>query len=144
MAFRFEQKILFKHCDPAGIVFYPRYFEMMNDAVEAWFDEALGLPFEAMHAETGVPTVTISADFTAPSRHGDRLVIELAPTRLGGTSVDLTLTAACGGETRFVARLTLVHVTLATMRPARWPEPQRGLIAAAIPKRQDEEPHAAE
>jgi 4-hydroxybenzoyl-CoA thioesterase len=144
MGFRFEQKILFKHCDPAGIVFYPRYFVMINDTVEAWFDEALGLPFEAMHAETGVPTVTITADFTAPSRHGDRLVIDLVPTRLGGTSVDLTLTASCAGETRFVCRLTLVNVALDTMRPARWPEPQRGLIAAAIPPKPDEETHAAE
>ncbi|MEL6103010.1 MAG: acyl-CoA thioesterase, partial [Pseudomonadota bacterium] len=28
MSFQFLQKVLFKHCDPAGIVFYPRYFEM--------------------------------------------------------------------------------------------------------------------
>ena len=32
--FSFSQDIGFRHCDPAGIVFYPRYFEMMNDAVE--------------------------------------------------------------------------------------------------------------
>ena len=31
--------IRFRHCDAAGIVFYPRYFEMMNDLVEDWFAE---------------------------------------------------------------------------------------------------------
>jgi 4-hydroxybenzoyl-CoA thioesterase len=44
MLFSINQKVLFKHCDPAGIVFYPRYFEMINDCVEAFFDE-IGTPF---------------------------------------------------------------------------------------------------
>ena len=29
--------IEFNHCDPAGIVFYPRYFEMTNSVVENFF-----------------------------------------------------------------------------------------------------------
>ena len=28
--FSHEQRVRFGHCDPAGIVFYPRYFEMIN------------------------------------------------------------------------------------------------------------------
>ena len=39
-----RRKVLFKHCDPAGIVFHPRYFETVNDCVAAFFD-ALGDPF---------------------------------------------------------------------------------------------------
>ena len=31
--FRQSQEITFRQCDPAGIVFYPRYFEMMNDVI---------------------------------------------------------------------------------------------------------------
>ena len=34
MAFVFPQKVRFQHCDPAGIVFYPRYFEMLNTTIE--------------------------------------------------------------------------------------------------------------
>src|SRR5260370_493059 len=37
-AFVSQVQVLFRHCDPAGIVFYPRYFEMVNDLVEEWFD----------------------------------------------------------------------------------------------------------
>ena len=33
----------FRHCDPAGIVFYPRYAEMVNDTVEHWFKHGLGV-----------------------------------------------------------------------------------------------------
>lgn len=39
MLFTFTQKVLFKHCDPAGIVFYPRYFEIINDCIEAFFEQ---------------------------------------------------------------------------------------------------------
>ena len=55
--FHYTQKVMFKHCDPAGIVFYPRYFEMMNDVVESFFAECLGLPFERLLVTAGVPTV---------------------------------------------------------------------------------------
>ena len=33
-----QVEVRFRHFDPAGIVFYPRYFEMINDFVEEWFD----------------------------------------------------------------------------------------------------------
>ena len=42
-----QVEVRFRHCDPAGIVFYPRYFEMINDFVEEWFDKGMGLPFHA-------------------------------------------------------------------------------------------------
>ena len=29
--FRHSIDVMFQHCDPAGIVFYPRFFEMMNE-----------------------------------------------------------------------------------------------------------------
>ena len=33
MTFTTQRKVRFQHCDPAGIVFYPRYFEMINSVV---------------------------------------------------------------------------------------------------------------
>jgi 4-hydroxybenzoyl-CoA thioesterase len=121
MAFQFPQKVMFKHCDPAGIVFYPRYFEMLNDAVESFFDEALGLPFENLHSSGGVPTAEISTTFHRPSRHGDRLIIALTVTRVGHSSVGLAFHATCEGETRLTARSTLVLID-ASGRPTPWPE----------------------
>lgn len=90
-AFEHPITVRFQDCDPAGIVFYPRFFEMMNATVEAWFDKELGLPWQRMHLEekTGVPLVKTEAEFLAPARLGDRLVMHLAVTRLGRSSVDL-------------------------------------------------------
>lgn len=34
-------RIRFSECDPAGIVFYPQYFVLFNDLLEAWVDQLL-------------------------------------------------------------------------------------------------------
>ena len=127
MHFRFPQKILFKHCDPAGIVFYPRYFEIINDAVEAMFADLIGWPFEDMHDGSGVPTATISVDFTAPSRHGDRIELGITILKLGRSSMVLKTVAQAGDETRFIADHVLVCID-DRGRPRSWPEAVRRKI----------------
>ena len=67
MHFTLHQKVLFKHCDPAGIVFFPRYFEMINDAVEAMFEEILDWPFEKLHEGFGAPTARIDVSSKRPA-----------------------------------------------------------------------------
>ena len=121
----------FNHCDPAGIVFYPRYFEMTNSVVENFFAEVGGYSFARMMAEgQGVPTARLETNFHAPSRLGDRLDFTLAVMRIGGASIGFTLTARCGPELRITADLTLVWVQ--TGRPAPWPEALRHRLAAHL------------
>ncbi len=124
MHFRFPQKILFKHCDPAGIVFYPRYFEIINDAVEAMFSDLIGWPFEDMHKGAGVPTATISVDFTAPSRHGVQVELVISIVKLGRSSMVLKTVAMAGEEIRFIADHVLVCIN-EQGRPRSWPEDVR-------------------
>lgn len=126
--FLFPQKVLFKHCDPAGIVFYPRYFEMMNDCVEAFFGDALGAPFEDLHRTGATPTVAINTVFQSPSHHGDQLIVTLTVTRMGNTSVSLQMVADCSGQTRFETTSTLVNVNLQG-RPEPWPDDLRMALA---------------
>ncbi len=116
-----DQKVLFRHCDPAGIVFFPRYFEMMNDLVEAFFDEALDYPFEQILKTEGIPTAQIETRFVRPSYHGDHLRLSLWVLRLGTASLTYRMTATCSDEVRFETRATLVHVDN-TGRPSPWPE----------------------
>lgn len=127
MAFEFPQKVLFKHCDPAGIVFFPRYFEMINDCVEAFFDQGLGVPFHDLHRVSAVPTAQIKTQFPAPSRHGDRLLFQLDITKIGRSSADYSMTARCGKETRLKTSATLVHVD-ANGRPTAWPDQIRNKL----------------
>ena len=125
--FTFLQKVQFKHCDPAGIVFYPRFIEMINDAVEAMFDEALGWPFEVLLRDGGVPTASIGVDFLTPSRHGDQLDIVIDIEKLGRASMRLAITALSGGSTRFRGSMTLVYVD-SDDRPQHWPDTVRARI----------------
>jgi 4-hydroxybenzoyl-CoA thioesterase len=128
MAFTYEQLVLFKHCDPAGIVFYPRYFEMMNDCTEAFFAGPVGWPFHEMHRDgSAVPTAEIKTRFTRPSHHGDRLILTLAVERVGRSSLGIHITAKSGEETRFISHSTLVLVD-GEGRPKPWTQEQRNLL----------------
>jgi 4-hydroxybenzoyl-CoA thioesterase len=102
----------FNHCDPAGIVFYPRYFEMLNSVVENFFADVVGVSFATMHLKmaSGVPTVTLAADFVAPSRLGDKLIFMLDIEKIGRTSLSLQIEGKCEGEKRLSVRLTVVWV----------------------------------
>jgi len=126
-------QIEFNHCDPAGIVFYPRYFEMTNSVVENFFADEVGRSFAQMHSAgmtNGVPTVHIEADFIAPSRLGDKVLFTLRVVKLGGSSVGIEITGQMGEELRLRARLTLVWID--TMKAAPWPDPMRARLAAHL------------
>lgn len=127
--------IEFNHCDPAGIVFYPRYFEMTNHVCENFFREAVGVSYAAMMKEgAGVPTARIETDFKAPSRLGEVLEVALVVTRLGGSSVTVRIEASCEGQHRLTATLTLVWVKevdgVLGARP--WPEAMKAKLAAYV------------
>lgn len=101
-AYRKKIRIRFTHCDAAGIVFYPRYFEMFNDLVEDWFREELGCSFAELHKirHWGVPTVHLEVDFVAPSSFGEVVSAKLAVRKLGTSSMSLeiTLRGTNGGD----------------------------------------------
>jgi 4-hydroxybenzoyl-CoA thioesterase len=107
-------QVHFSDTDPAGIIFYPRYFEMTSGLIEDWFADALGHPFNAMHQgmEHGVPTISLDISFSAASRIADRLRLTLAVERLGKSSITLDITATCGDEERFKMRQVLVYAAL--------------------------------
>ena len=120
MHYRFLQKVLFKHCDPAGIVFYPRYFEMINDAVETMFDDLFEWPFEQILSVGGVPTVSFNVDFKASSRHGEHLELNLTVQDLGQSSMMIQTIARASDEIRMVADQVIVLVGL-DGQPMSWP-----------------------
>ncbi len=127
MAFTTQRKVRFQHCDPAGIVFYPRYFEMINSVVEDWFEEVVQRDFNQLHVEsgTGVPTAAIDTQFHAPSRLGERLTFELAVQAVGRSSLTLQIIAYCGDQKRLTSRSTLVYVDLNSGKPMPWTEAMR-------------------
>ena len=128
MSFETHAQVRFADVDPAGIVFYPRYFEMLNDLIEDWFDEALDWPFDAMHlsAHAGVPTAELQCRFVAPSRLGERLTRQLRVTHIGRSSVVVAIRFAGGDDdTRLEVTQRLVCVDTRAMRPQALPDAVR-------------------
>ena len=82
-----QEKIRFEHIDFAGIVFYPRYLEMLNALVEDWFEEALHRPFHKMHETNGIPTVDLKVQFKKAARLGETLTKELWVKELRSSSL---------------------------------------------------------
>ncbi len=126
-AFISRQKILFQHCDPARIVFFPRYFELLNQVVEEWFEEGIGVSFADMHMkrEEGIPTLKVEAMFMAPSRLGDVLEFTLKVIQIGNTSATLLVKATCNGELRLEMKQVIVHISNVTGKSRAWPDDMR-------------------
>jgi 4-hydroxybenzoyl-CoA thioesterase len=130
-----EYLIRFSHCDPGGIVHFPRFFDMINAAVEDWFALALGLPFDTMHLARryGFPIVHTQCEFLRPCRIGERLVLELSVARIGRASLDLLLCGRIGGEERIRARNVRAMMSLETYRALPIPEDLRAGMARFAP-----------
>ncbi len=111
--FRKKEKIRFKHVDYAGIVFYPRFLEMLNDLVEDWFEEALDRPFSRIHETNGIPTVDLKVQFKKPARIGDHLEKFLWVKSIGAAAVTCGFRFEDeGANTCLEGEVTLVNVAL--------------------------------
>jgi 4-hydroxybenzoyl-CoA thioesterase len=130
--FETQALVRLRDCDPAGIVFYPRYLEMFNNLVEDWFRDGLELPFaELIGARNwGIPTVHLEVDFVKPSRMGETLHAAMSVRQIGRSSVhlDLLFTGPDGAE-RVRGKLVLVLTDLSEHRAFEIPAGLREKIA---------------
>ncbi|HWT18589.1 MAG TPA: thioesterase family protein [Variovorax sp.] len=135
--FQRARMIRFSDCDPAGIVFYPQYFVMLNGLVEDWVSEGLGIDYHALIAERriGLPTVRLEADFRAVSRMGDQVMLGLAVERLGSRSMALALRCfdPASGELRMQVKQVLVTTSLESHRAVEIPHDLRTAILRDAP-----------
>lgn len=111
--FHHPVRVEFNHCDPAGIVFYPRYFEMVNATCESFFREVAGYSYAAMmQAGDATPTASLQATFHAPSRLEEMLDWQLVVLRIGSSSLRVRITAVGeDGRLRVTVEKTLVFTT---------------------------------
>lgn len=89
------------HCDPAGIVFNPRFFEMFDQNTWALFANALGVKpheFAKTFGILGIPLVDAGADFKKPARFGDTVEIASRVSEFRRSSFDVEHRITVGGE----------------------------------------------
>ena len=77
------------HCDPLGIIFYPRYYEMFDISTTVLIEQALGLSkaeYLKAYDFAGHPLVETRARFRTPTRFGDEIEIATALVDCGRSS----------------------------------------------------------
>jgi 4-hydroxybenzoyl-CoA thioesterase len=79
-------------CDPAGIIYYPRYFAFFDASTSALLERALGmtkLDYLKAYDFAGHPLVNTHCRFLIPTRFGDDVVIESVATEFRRSSFDV-------------------------------------------------------
>lgn len=128
----------FGHCDPAGIVFYPRYFEMLNALIEDWFTQGLGVDYAQLLGprRVGMPTVQLNTEFKRVSRMGDMLTQCIAIKKLGRTSLTLAVSFEGTDGPRVAFEQVLVCTSLDTHKPLPFPDDLRAALERLTDKTQ--------
>jgi 4-hydroxybenzoyl-CoA thioesterase len=99
--FRRQLTIEWGQCEPAGIVFNARYFEMFDISTWMLFENALGVTTHQL-SETfgivGIPLVDARANFVKPVKFGDEVEIASRVTEFRRSSFDVEHRLSSGGE----------------------------------------------
>jgi len=117
--FSIKEPIRFTHTDPAGFVFFPRYFEMFQAVAEDWFTNRLASKFSDMILvqEIGQPTAHIDCQFVKPCRLSEVLDLAIILEKFGNSSLELRFLGTVDGEIRLRAHSVQVMVSMKTGRP---------------------------
>jgi 4-hydroxybenzoyl-CoA thioesterase len=134
LTFTRERLIRFSHCDPAGIVYFVNFFDMVGGVVEDWFREVVELPFQEMHLKrrVGFPIVNTGCEFYKPTQLGDTLSLELWIARLGRSSIEFMVKGSVQGEDKFRARHKVALVSLDSWRALPIPQDMRAKMQPYI------------
>ena len=139
--FTSHSTVRFNHTDPASYVFFPRYFEMLQAAVEDWFTIALGISYARLvnDQRIGFPTARTECEFFHPSRLGDTVDTTIYVEHMGNASLHIVFVGSVDGQERLRARSVLVCISLETGKSQPLSDDMRVQIDAYI-RRQGEIP----
>jgi 4-hydroxybenzoyl-CoA thioesterase len=119
-------------CDPAGIIFYPRYFEIFDTGTTALFERALGMSkidYLKAFDFAGHPVVETRARFRQPTRFGDDISIETKLVECSESTLKLEHRISKGGALAVEGLETRAWVTRDATDPWRM---QRGPIPKEV------------
>jgi len=130
LTFRRQLKIEWGHCDPAGIVFNPRFFEFFDANSWLLFETALGLKQQYLastYGIVGIALVDARANFLKPAKFGDTIEIASQVSEFRRSSFDVEHRISIGGELAVEGGETRVWAARSADDPDR-------ISAATIPK----------
>ena len=118
---RYPVRVQYEDTDMGGIVYHANYLKFCERARSDWV-AGLGIDQRALReAGTVFAVARIEADFRAPARFGEDLVVETALEGASPARATLRQIVTRGGRTLYDSRAVLVAMTLAG-RPVRLPD----------------------
>lgn len=112
--FRRQLTVGWGQCDPAGIVFNSRLFEIFDTGTWQLFEAALGVkPHELANAFgiSGIPLVDVRANFLRPIKFGDVVDMVSRVSEFRRSSFDVEHRLSVGGELAVEGNETRVWVS---------------------------------
>jgi 4-hydroxybenzoyl-CoA thioesterase len=120
--YRRQLTIEWGQCDPAGIVFNSRFFEIFDTATWRMFEAALGVkPHELAKAFgiIGIPLVDASANFLKPIKFGDVVEMTSRVSEFRRSSFDIEHRLSVGGEVKVEGAETRVWAARGNDNPEK-------------------------
>ena len=106
--FSHRLRVRYCECDPQGVVFNGNYFTYFDVAMTEFHRQVIGEYADLVNAGLEMVVAEASARYLAPAHFDEELDIELAPGRLGTSSLTIQLvvkqaeTVIAEGELRYV------------------------------------------
>jgi 4-hydroxybenzoyl-CoA thioesterase len=123
--------VRFDEVDAAGIVYFARFFTWCHDAMEAMLAPLSGGYTALVRTRRlGLPAVHVEADYQAPLRFGDEVLVEATVERLGTSSVGLRfdILRSPGREPVAVVKHVVALVDLGAIRAQPLPDDVRAVF----------------
>jgi len=126
-AFVTQQQVRFGDVDPAGIVYFPKIYDLIHQAFEELWDVHVGKRYYHLlcEEELGFPLVHSEVQFRHPLHFGDRPVVRITCFHLGRSSIGLRYLFTVGDVECVDARMTVVCVELGELESQPIPEEYR-------------------
>ena len=136
MAFEHSINVTWGDCDPAKIVYTARIPWFALDAINAFWEHHLGGDgWYQMELDRGygTPFVHMSLDFKRPVTPRHPLLCEVAPVRLGNTTIEFQVIGRQDGNLCFEGTFVNVFITSADFKKRPAPDEIRALIEPMLP-----------
>lgn len=122
-------------CDPAGIVYTPRFLDWSMEAAEGFWRDIIGADWYALRTQHGMgsPSVSIHMEFQKPLAAGESFDVEVRIPKLSRATITFALTGRNkAGESCFTTELVSCVIDAKAFRSATIPDKFREPVARYI------------
>jgi acyl-CoA thioesterase FadM len=126
--FTVRRRVRFGDCDPAGVVYTPRFSDYAVSAMDLFLSDLMDGPYlDRLGVQT--PLKALAFVFLAPLRPNDEFDMVVSVRELRTRTFDLAVVASIGSRAVFEASITPICITSdGERRSIAIPEPLRTLL----------------